>query len=164
MLSSDETVTEEDVDRAGVEVGVATLTSDRALACASAWETAERYEAALAGRLDGDLDILNIECEGDAEFIAIGEGMVGGKKRKSAGLNTVQRRKRASGFVAVVCVVAVEGNRGGWDVRNWADAKLIPKETDGAYAYASLVCHQLRRRGPTERQYPRKIAQSDIWI
>jgi len=113
MLSSDETVTEEDVDRAGVEVGVATLTSDRALACASAWETAERYEAALAGRLDGDLDILNIECEGDAEFIAIGEGMVGGKKRKSAGLNTVQRRKRASGFVAVVCVVAVEGNRGG---------------------------------------------------
>ena len=87
MLSSDETVTEEDVERAGVEVGVATLTSDRALACASAWETAERYEAALAGRLDGDLDIfLNIECEGDAGLIAIGDGMAGEKGEKTGKL------------------------------------------------------------------------------
>jgi len=85
MLSSDETVTEEDVERAGVEVGVTTLASDRALACASAWETAERYEAALAGRLDGDLDIfLNIECDGDAGLIAIGDGMAGGEKEEGA--------------------------------------------------------------------------------
>ena len=86
MLSSDEAVAEEDAERAGVEVGVTTLTSDRALACASAWETAERYEAALAGRLDGDLDILNIECEGDAGLIAIGDGMSGGKGEENAKL------------------------------------------------------------------------------
>ena len=67
MLSCDETLTEENVERAGVEVGVATSTSDRALVFASAWETAERYEAALAGMLDGDLDIrLDMEYEGDA--------------------------------------------------------------------------------------------------
>jgi len=76
MLSSDATVTEEDTERGGVEVGVTALANDRALACASAWETAERYEAALAGRLDWDLDIfLNIECEGDAGLIAIGDGI-----------------------------------------------------------------------------------------
>jgi hypothetical protein len=67
------------------------VASDRALACASAWETAERYEAALAGRLDGDLDIfLNIECDGDAGLIAIGDGMAGGKGEEDAnpaGLN-----------------------------------------------------------------------------
>ena len=57
-------------------MGVATLASDRALACASAWETAERYEAALGGRLGVDLDtLLKIECDGDAGLIAIGEGM-----------------------------------------------------------------------------------------
>lgn len=87
MLSSDEAVAEEDAERAGVEVGVTTLTSDRALACASAWETAERYEAALAGRLDGDLDIfLNIECEGDAGLIAIGDGMSGEKGEENTKL------------------------------------------------------------------------------
>jgi hypothetical protein len=76
MLSSDETVTEDDKERGGVEVGVAALARVRALACASAWETAERYEAALAGRLDADLDIfLNIECDGDAGLIAMGDGM-----------------------------------------------------------------------------------------
>jgi len=36
MLSSDEPVAEEDVESAGVEVGVTTLASDRALASASA--------------------------------------------------------------------------------------------------------------------------------
>ena len=86
MLSSDKAVAEEDAERAGVEVGVTTLTSDRALACASAWETAERYEAALAGRLDGDLDILNIECEGDAGLIAIGDGMSGEKGEENTKL------------------------------------------------------------------------------
>lgn len=76
MLSSDEAVAEEDVESAGVEVGVTMLASDRALACASAWETAERYEAALGGRLEGDLDIfLKMEGDGDAGFIAIGDGM-----------------------------------------------------------------------------------------
>ena len=75
-LSSDEAVTEDDIERGGVEVGVTTLASDRALACASAWETAERYEAALAGRLDVDFVIfLNIECEGEAGLIAMGEGI-----------------------------------------------------------------------------------------
>lgn len=78
MLSSDEAVTEEDIERGGVEVGVTTLVSDRALALASAWETAERYEAALAGRLDVDFVIfLNIECEGEAGLIAMGEGILG---------------------------------------------------------------------------------------
>lgn len=81
MLSSDEAVTEDDMERGGVEAGVTTLASDRALACASAWETAERYEAALAGRLDADLDIfLNIECEGDAGLIAMGDGMSRGER------------------------------------------------------------------------------------
>lgn len=64
------------MERGGVELGVATFASERALAFASAWETAERYEAALAGRLGVDLDIfLNIDCEGEAGLIAIGEGM-----------------------------------------------------------------------------------------
>ena len=36
MLSPDDPVTEEDMERAGVEVGVSTLASDRALAFASA--------------------------------------------------------------------------------------------------------------------------------
>ena len=40
MLSSDEAVAEDDIERGGVEVGVTTLASERALA--SACETAER--------------------------------------------------------------------------------------------------------------------------
>ena len=81
MLSSDETVTEDDMERGGVVVGVTVLASERALACASAWETAERYEAALAGKLDADFDIfLNIECEGEAGLIAMGEGMPRGAR------------------------------------------------------------------------------------
>ena len=88
MLSSDKPVAEEDRERAGVEVGVTTLGSDRALACASAWETAERYDAALAGRLVGDLDIfLKIECDGDAGLIAIGDGMA--EEKGDASLTTL---------------------------------------------------------------------------
>lgn len=80
-LSSDETVTEDDMERGGVEVGVTTLASDRALACASAWETAERYEAALADKLDVDFVIfLSIECEGEAGLIAMGEGISRGTR------------------------------------------------------------------------------------
>ena len=76
MLSSDEEVTEDDTERGGVDVGVTTLVSERALACASACETAERYEVALAGRLGEDLEVfLNIECEGETGLIAMGEGI-----------------------------------------------------------------------------------------
>ena len=71
---------EENVERVDVEVIVARLASDRSLACASAWETAERYGAALVNGLDSDLGTFsNIKCEGDAGFIAIGAGMVEGK-------------------------------------------------------------------------------------
>ena len=43
---------EENAERVDVEVTVATLASDRSLACVSAWETAERYRAALVNGLD----------------------------------------------------------------------------------------------------------------
>ena len=63
-------MTEDDNDKAGVELGVAPWP----LARASASETADKYEAAV---LSAGVDFfLNIEGVGDAGLIAIGDGIV----------------------------------------------------------------------------------------
>lgn len=66
-------MTEDERERAGVEVGGRPLF----LARASAWDKAERYEAAEAMvAREGEERFLNLEGEGDIE-IAIGEGELG---------------------------------------------------------------------------------------
>jgi hypothetical protein len=70
-VSSDEDVTEEEIDRAGVDVGDPLSCS---LALASACERAERYEAADAM---GDNDVVDffLNIEGVEGFVsAMGEG------------------------------------------------------------------------------------------
>lgn len=62
-------MTDEDSERAGVELGVFPC----ALARASASDTADRYDAAV---LRAGIDFfLNIDGVGDADCMAIGEGM-----------------------------------------------------------------------------------------
>lgn len=71
-VSSDDSVIEDDKERAGVEVG----DLDRPLARASASDKADKYEAAeVIGANDGDDFFLNIEREGE-DLKAIGEGSV----------------------------------------------------------------------------------------
>lgn len=112
-LSSDEAVAEDDIERGGVESGVTTFASERALA--SAWETAERYEAALAGRLDVALVIfLNIECEGETGLIAMGEGISQRDRRKTVGLNILVNGKYARELSPASCRFC-EGGRGRGD-------------------------------------------------
>jgi hypothetical protein len=68
-VSSEDAVTDEDSDNAGVELGVLPC----ALALASASETADKYEAAV---LSTGVDFfLNMEGVGEAGFIAIGDGI-----------------------------------------------------------------------------------------
>ena len=70
-VSSELAVTEEDMESAGVEAGVAPCL--RALASAS--ETAERYEAAVD--IAGVDFFLKMDCVGDAELNAMGDGLEG---------------------------------------------------------------------------------------
>jgi len=55
------------------QVGVTKLASDRALVCVSAWEVAERFEAALVGRLDVDLNVFLSKVQ---TLIAMVEGIL----------------------------------------------------------------------------------------
>ena len=70
-VSSDEEVIEDDSESAGVDVGEATELFERARA--SAWDTAERYDAADAGTALADR-FLNIEDDCWGLFKAIGDG------------------------------------------------------------------------------------------
>ena len=65
-----------------------------------AWRSAfifglgNRREIRTCGRLDGDLDILNLECEGNAGLIAIGGGTVEGKGGNWCAKYTLEERAR----------------------------------------------------------------------
>lgn len=112
-VSSDDSVIEDDRERAGVDVG----DLDRPLARASASDKADRYEAAeVIGANDGDDFFLKIEREGE-DLKAIGEGsvMAAGDMRttrnESSGdasredlLNVLERQQRV-----VVVVRSTEG-------------------------------------------------------
>lgn len=90
-MSSEEDVTEDDKDRAGVELGVFPW----ALARASASETADRYEAAV---LSTGVDFfLNIDGVGAADCIAIGEGMSVDARRNSRRVVVVRGEDEAHG-------------------------------------------------------------------
>lgn len=99
-MSSEDDVTEDDRDSAGVELGVLPC----ALARASASETAERYEAAVFST--GVDFFLNMDGVGDADWRAIGEGMVSWPQslRSSVSWSFVKRvggRRTATSGVAV---------------------------------------------------------------
>ena len=70
-VSSDEEVIEDDSESAGVDVGEAIEPFERARA--SAWDRAERYDAADAGTALADR-FLNIEVDFWGLFNAIGDG------------------------------------------------------------------------------------------
>lgn len=126
-MSSEEDVTDDDNDSAGVELGVLPC----ALARASASETADKYEAAVFKA--GEDIFLNIDGVGDAGFSAMGEGILLAWSSSSSGV-----RGTATSGVAEV----------------QADSKGVEKAVGNEKYRACFLCkHSLSKRDDGRRFY-----------